>query len=262
MVVQGRKYQTRLLACLFPYPCQIRSHHFSTRCIVSVFLLSRLTHRGDLRSAGISRLFATPLRLTGPHHSRRGHLLPSFYIGQDTRVLPLRLIPQELLVRRLPGYLPAVVQLDAVFDPGVSALCSSLSHSPHGLRLFREDRHVPNIQRSRGYVSDSGLHPSPRCSRLSSFPACAFSHYATGQLTNFTQEGLGVDHPSLSASNHCQVASNRRLLEFEDRKLGSRNIHSGDFILVVSDRTGQNFLGVRCLSIKRLNPLTGRRSFQ
>ena len=52
-----------------------------------MFLLSRLTHRGDLRSAGISRFFATPLRLTGPHHSRRGPLLPSFYIGQDTRVL-------------------------------------------------------------------------------------------------------------------------------------------------------------------------------
>jgi len=131
-----------------------------------------------------------PLRLTGPHHSRRGLLLPSFYIGQDTRVLPLRLIPQGLLVRRSPGYLPAVVQLDAVFDPGVSAPCSSLSHSPHGLRLFREDRHIPVIQISRGYVSDSGLHPSPRCSRLSSFLACAFGPYATERLTNLTQEGL------------------------------------------------------------------------
>jgi len=35
-----------------------------------------------------------------------------------------------------------------------------------------------------------GLHPSPRCSRLSSFPACAFSHYTTGRLTNLTQEGF------------------------------------------------------------------------
>jgi len=92
------------------------------------------------------------------------------------------MIPQGLLVRRSPGYLPAVVQLDAVFDPGVSALCSSLSHSPPGLRLFREDRHVPTIQLSRGYVSDSGLHPSPRCSRLSFFPARAFGHYTTGRL--------------------------------------------------------------------------------
>ena len=28
------------------------------------------------------------------------------------------MIPQGLLVRRSPGYLPAVVQLDAVLDPG------------------------------------------------------------------------------------------------------------------------------------------------
>ena len=175
--------------CL-PYPCQIRSHCVPTLCIVSVFLLSRSTTRGDLRSAGISRLFAMPLRLTGPHHSRRGHPSPSFYIGRGTRVLPLRMIPQELLVRRSPGYLPAVVQLDAVLDPGGAASRSSLSRPPLGLRLNGEDRPAPNLLGSRGYVSDSGLHPSPRCSRLSSFPAYAFSHYATGRLTNLTQEGL------------------------------------------------------------------------
>ena len=44
------------------------------------------------------------------------------------------MIPQELLVRRSPGYLPAVEQLDAVFDPGGLAPCSSVSHSPRGLR--------------------------------------------------------------------------------------------------------------------------------
>jgi hypothetical protein len=169
VVIQARKYQTRLLARLLPYPCQIRCHCLFTPCIVPVFPPSRLTHRGDLRSAGVSRLLATPLRLTGPHHSRRGLLLPSFYIEQDTRVLPLRLIPQELLVRRSPGYLPAVVWLDAVYDPGVSALCSSLPHSPLGLRLVREDRLAPTIRISRGYVSDSGLHPSPRHTRLSFF---------------------------------------------------------------------------------------------
>ena len=134
MVVQVGKYQVRFLASLFPYPCQIRSHCFSTPCIVPVFLLSRSMHRGDLRSAGISRFIARPLQLSGPHHSRRGHSRPSFYIGPGTRVLPLRLIPQELLDRRSPGYLPVVVQLDAVSDPGGSASCSSLPHSPHGLR--------------------------------------------------------------------------------------------------------------------------------
>jgi hypothetical protein len=86
--------------------------------------------------------------------------------------------------RRSPGYLPAVAWLDAVLDPGVSALHSSLTRSPLGLLLFEGDRHSPKIQYSRGYVSDSGLHPSPRHTRLSSFPACAFSHYATERLTN------------------------------------------------------------------------------
>ena len=46
------------------------------------------------------------------------------------------------LVRRSPGYLPAVVQLDAVLDPGGLALCSSVSHSPRGLRHIGKDRHA------------------------------------------------------------------------------------------------------------------------
>ncbi len=72
-----------------------------------MFLISQLTRRGGLRSAGISRLFAMPLRLTGPHHSRRGHPVSSFYFGHGTRVLPLRLIPQEpLIVARLVTCLP------------------------------------------------------------------------------------------------------------------------------------------------------------
>jgi len=155
-----------------------------------VFLLSRPTNRGDLRSAGISRFIARPLRLSGPHHSRRGHPTPSFYIGRGTRVLPLRLIPQELLDRRSPGYLPAVVWLDAVLDPGVSALHSSLSRSPHGLRPTGEDRHNPKIVGSRGYVSDSGLHPSPRRTRTSPFTAFASRRYSTKRLTKPYSGGL------------------------------------------------------------------------
>ena len=38
-----------------------------------MFPLSRSTARGDLHSAGVSRVIARPLRHTGPHHSRRGH---------------------------------------------------------------------------------------------------------------------------------------------------------------------------------------------
>jgi len=67
------------------------------------------------------------------------------------------MILPRALVRRSPGYLPAVVQLDAVLDPGGLALCSSVSHSPRGLRPFEKDRHAPKIPYSRGYVSDSGL---------------------------------------------------------------------------------------------------------
>ena len=66
-----------------------------------MFLLSRAINRGNLRSAGVSRFFARPLRYTGFHHLRRGHHLFSFYIELITRVLPLRVIPQELLARRV-----------------------------------------------------------------------------------------------------------------------------------------------------------------
>ena len=191
---------------VFTYPCQIRSHLNFAPCIASVFLLSRSNSRGDLRSAGVSRLFAKPLRLSDPHHSRRGHLTPSFHIGRDTRVLPLRLIPQELLDRRSPGYLPAVVQLDAVLDPGGSASRSSFARSPHGLRPNGEDRHAPKIIGSRGYVSDSGLHPSPRCSCLSGPLALAAGHYTTERLTKPYSGGpMRIRAPSLSTGNHCQV---------------------------------------------------------
>ena len=57
----------------------------------------------------------------------------------------LRMISQEL-VRRSPGYLFAVVQLDAVFDPGGLAPCLSLSHSPRGLRHIGKDRHAPKMK--------------------------------------------------------------------------------------------------------------------
>ena len=190
VVIQTGKYQARLLARPLSYPCQIRSHCDTTPCIVSVFPPSRTTNRGDLRSAGVSRLIARPLQLSGPHHSRRGHPTPSFHIARGTRVLPLRSIPQELLDRRSPGYLPAVVQLDAVLDPGVSASHSSLTRSPHGLRPTGEDRPVPKHPGSRGYVSDSGLHPSPRRTRVSSLPACAFSRYSTERLTRPYSGGL------------------------------------------------------------------------
>ena len=144
---------------------------------------------------------------------------PLFNIGRGTRVLPLRSIPQELLVRRSPGYLPAVVRLNAVLDPGASASHSSLSRSPHGLRPNGVDRHRPNIPGSRSYVSDSGLHPSLRHTRLSSLPARAFSHYTTERMTNPYSGGpVRISAPSLSAGNHCQVTP---LFQYSSRVLSA-----------------------------------------
>ena len=157
---------------------------------MSVLSLPWSTHRGNLRSAGISRFIARPLRLSGSHHLRRGHPTTSFYIGRGTRVLPLRLIPQELLDRRSPGYLPVVMHLDAVLDPGVSASHSSLTRSPHGLRPYGEDRHNPKLVGSRGYVSDSGLHPSPRRTRASPSKAFTFGRRSTERLTRPYSGGL------------------------------------------------------------------------
>ena len=69
----------------------------------------------------------TPVPITGDAAFPRS----LFHIDRGTRVLPLRSIPQELLVRRLPGYFPVVVRLDAVLDPGawnalVVVVCSML----------------------------------------------------------------------------------------------------------------------------------------
>ena len=84
-------------------PIRIRqSHRGFTPCIVSMLFLSRSTIRGDLRSAGVSRVIAMTLRRTGPHHSRRGHSGPSFYIGRGTQGSAGRVYsPRALLVARL-----------------------------------------------------------------------------------------------------------------------------------------------------------------
>lgn len=44
-----------------------------------MFHLSRSLHRGNLRSARIRRFIARPLRLSGSHHLRRGHL-PALFL--------------------------------------------------------------------------------------------------------------------------------------------------------------------------------------
>ena len=174
---------SHLVGLRHTYPYSVSSYHFFVPCITAIFLRSRSTSRGDLRSAGITRFIARPSRYTGPHHSRRGPSLPSFYIGQGTRGFPCWLLPQELS-RRSPGYFSAVARLDAVLDPGAAASHLSLSRSPHGLLPRGGDRPSPKLNGSRGYLSDSELHPSPRRARYFSFLPFGFlSHFTTGPLT-------------------------------------------------------------------------------
>ena len=154
-----------------------------------MFLLSRSTTRGALRSAGVSRFIAMPLRLTGPHHSRRGPPPPSFYIERGTRVLRCGLAPRAW-VRRSPGYLPVVVQLDAVLDPGVPALRSSLARSPHGLRLHGGDRHFPKIHWFSGLCVRFRATPFTSLRSLVLLPAFAFGRYTTERLTRPYSGGL------------------------------------------------------------------------
>ena len=81
--------------------------------------------------------------------------------------------------------------LDAVLDPGVSAVHSSLACPPHGLRPVRWDRHGPKIMSSRSFVSDSGLHPSPRHTRLSSVSLARHAlHY---RAVDYTLPGQACD---------------------------------------------------------------------
>ena len=84
---------------------------------------------------------------------------------------------------------------------------SSVTCFPFRLRPKTRDRLTPNLQVSRGYVSDSGLHPSPRCTRLSDPVALAPGHYTTERLTKpYSRGPVRIRAPSLSTGNHCQVA--------------------------------------------------------
>ncbi len=105
VMISGGAHQRRVRASRIAYPCRVCGHRSVAPCIASMFLPSRVPHRGDLRSAGVSRVIARPLRHTGPHHSRRGHPHALFshwagYSGYYEGQLP------KSRVRRSPGYLP------------------------------------------------------------------------------------------------------------------------------------------------------------
>jgi hypothetical protein len=110
----------------------------------------------SVSSVGCSVLPETP----GPY--------PLFTLGRVLGYYPRGCFPKSL-ARRSPGYLPAVARLDAVLDPGgggVTLVYIALAAWPAS---SVKDSARSKIGVSRGYVSDSGLHPSPRRTRYFSF---------------------------------------------------------------------------------------------
>ncbi len=129
-----------------------------------MFLLSRAINRGDLRSAGISRFIAKPLRsYWSPSLASAsfGRLLLRWsailgYYPFDPRCFhqgPLGAFPMLawLLHRRCHAR--------CCLGPRGAGRYSSLTYLPFRLRSLGKDRHNPKIRVSRGYVSDSGHTP-------------------------------------------------------------------------------------------------------
>ena len=73
------------------YSCKICCHSFTTHCIVTMFPLSWAINRGELRSAGISRFIAKPLRLhRSPSLASASSGHPPFTLVDPTRLLSSR----------------------------------------------------------------------------------------------------------------------------------------------------------------------------
>jgi len=82
----------------------------------------------------------------------------------------------------------------------------SLACLPHGLRSVGRDRHYPKIHTtSRGYVSDSELHSSPRhtCFPAAQLTLSALHYRALDQ--SLPGRASGIFPLSLSTYDHCQV---------------------------------------------------------
>jgi len=186
------------------YPCQSRCHYYHPLHGGSVSL-SRSTNREDLRSAGISRFSAKPLRPTGPHHSRRGHFMPSFYIGHDTRVLPLRISP------RAPCSSLAWLTANRCV-----ARCCLRPRGVDGTLVINASVTWPAPDQ-RGSARSQNYQFSELCFRFRATPftsphsligciAHAIQPYTTGRLTKPYpgRPAILADH-SCSTGNHCQV---------------------------------------------------------
>ena len=129
-----------------------------------MFPLSRAINRGDLRSAGISRFIAKPLRLHWP---------PSLASASFGRLLSrwstiLGYYPFDLgcFHQEPSGAFPTLAWLlrcrcptRCCLRPRGAEYRSSISPYPFRLRSHRKDRHAPKIPSSRGYGADSGHTP-------------------------------------------------------------------------------------------------------
>jgi len=102
-----------------PYPCQIRSHRFSIFSLhrASCFSFHGLPTVGTFARAGISRLFAMPLRLTVPITRDAAFSCPLFTLDKILGTSIAANSPRAPC-SSLAWLLPAVMQLDAVLDPG------------------------------------------------------------------------------------------------------------------------------------------------
>ena len=163
-----------------------------------MFPLSRAIDRGDLRSAGISRFIAKPLR---------SYRSPSLASASFDRLLLCRsailgYYPSDpecftkilwVIFRCSPGYSIVVVKLDAVCDPGVSV---GTRHE----RTFRfacaYDQGIGTFPKftilgAKGQIQ--GIHPSPRLTRVAS-NLNLLGRYTTGRLTGPYPGGLMHSH--------------------------------------------------------------------
>jgi hypothetical protein len=155
-------------------------------------LLSRAIDRGDLRSAGISRFIAKPLRsYRSPSLASASSDRLLFTLAGHTRLLSHR---PGMLHQGPLGNFPVLAwllhrrcQTRCCLRPRGVGWHSSLTHLPFCLRLLSRDRHFPKSRILGAMGQIQGIHPSPRLTRaLSGYSDL----HATGRLTKPYPEGL------------------------------------------------------------------------
>ncbi len=150
-----------MMCTLSPVPCEPSLLSVSgqcssvlTLCIVPMFLLSQSINRGGLRSAGVSRFIAKPLRLHWPPSlapAASGLLLLRWSTILGYYPLDPGCFTKNLWAfPRLAWLLHRRCQARCCLRPRGAGQHSSISHFPYRLRLVARDRHNPKITLSRG----------------------------------------------------------------------------------------------------------------